>query len=166
MNIVDNASTYLQAWALDFSYLGIYFANLLIGIGCGWLAARAYPRKILILAIFLTSLSLLFFSDMFFLLSTVIQLPLQVLVQKRCFRWQIPRDIFPMKRVEPLSGPTPSPLQATAVIVLYGMAPEASPHSAVWSKRAQIFPRTKPTSSSSFGTTAHRHNAARISGRR
>ena len=52
MNMVDGASTYLQAWALDFSYLGIYFANLLIGIGCGWLARprlskkRSHPRHL------------------------------------------------------------------------------------------------------------------------
>jgi oligosaccharide repeat unit polymerase len=87
VNIVDNASTYLQAWALDFSYLGVYFANLLIGVGFGWLATRAYPRNILILAIFLTSTSLLFFNDMFFLLSTVIQVLLQGFVQKNCFVW-------------------------------------------------------------------------------
>ncbi len=75
---------------LDFSYLGIYFANLLIGIGCGWLAMRAYPRNILILAIFLTSMSLLFFANMFFLLSIVLQVFLQVLVQRRCFQWLEP----------------------------------------------------------------------------
>lgn len=90
MNVIDGASTYLQAWVLDFSYLGIYFANLLIGIGCGWLAMRAYPRNILILAIFLTSMSLLFFANMFFLLSIVLQVFLQVLVQRRCFQWLEP----------------------------------------------------------------------------
>jgi oligosaccharide repeat unit polymerase len=88
LNIIDGASTYLQAWALDFSYLGIYFVNLLIGIGCGWLVARSYPRHILILAIFLTSISLLFFSDYFFLLAIVIQVLLQAFVEKRCFYWQ------------------------------------------------------------------------------
>lgn len=88
MNIIDGASTYLQTYALDFSYLGIYFANLFIGIGCGWLVARSYPRHILILAIFLTSISLLFFSDFFFLLSIVIQVGLQAFVQKRCLQWE------------------------------------------------------------------------------
>jgi oligosaccharide repeat unit polymerase len=88
MNIIDNASTYLQAFALDFSYLGIYFANLLIGLGFGWLVARSFPRHILILAIFLTSISLLFFTDMFLLLSIIIQVALQAFVQKRCFQWQ------------------------------------------------------------------------------
>lgn len=87
-NIIDGASTYLKAWALDFSYLGIYFANLIIGMGCGWLVRRAYPRNILVLAILLTSISLLFFSDYFFLLLTVVQVFLQVAVQKRCFHWQ------------------------------------------------------------------------------
>ena len=89
MSIIDGASTYLQAWTLDFSYLGIYFANLLVGIGCGWLVMRAYPRHSLILAIFLTSMTLLFFTDMFFLLSTVIQVSLQAAVQKRCFQWSL-----------------------------------------------------------------------------
>jgi hypothetical protein len=88
MNIIDGASTYLEAWALDFSYLGIYFANLLIGIGCGWMTARAYPRNALILAIFLTSMSLLFFSDLFFLLSIVVQILLQAFIQRRCIYWQ------------------------------------------------------------------------------
>ena len=87
-NIIDNASTYLQAYALDFSYLGIYFANLVIGLGCGWLVARSYPRNILILIIFLTSISLLFFTDMFLLLSTVIQVLLQGFVQRRSFVWE------------------------------------------------------------------------------
>ena len=90
MNIIDGASTYLQAWALDFSYLGIYFANLIIGIGCGWLVLRSYPRHILILAIFLTSISLHFFANTFFLLSTVIQLFLQIFVQRRCLYWAQP----------------------------------------------------------------------------
>jgi oligosaccharide repeat unit polymerase len=87
MNMIDNASTYLQAYALDFSYLGIYFANLLLGLGCGWLVLRSYPRRILILAIFLTSITQLFFSDNFLLLLTVIQVCLQAFVQKRCFQW-------------------------------------------------------------------------------
>jgi len=94
MNIIDGASTYLQAWALDFSYLGIYFANLIIGIGCGWLAMRAYPRNILILSIFLTSISLLFFANTFFLLSTVIQVLAQIFVQKRCFYWAHPGILY------------------------------------------------------------------------
>jgi hypothetical protein len=91
MNIIDNASTYLQAWALDFSYLGIYFVNLLIGLVCGWLVKRAYPRNILILTILLTSTSLLFFSDMFFLLATLIQVLLQALVHAKCFQWNEPQ---------------------------------------------------------------------------
>lgn len=87
MNLIDNASTYLKFYVLDFSYLGIYFVNLLIGLGCGWLAVRSYPRNILILTIFLTAITQLFFSDNLFLLSTVIQVCLQVFVQKKCFQW-------------------------------------------------------------------------------
>jgi hypothetical protein len=87
MNIIDNASTYLQTYALDFSYLGIYFANLLLGLGCGWCVVRAYPKRILTLSIFLTSISLIFFTDMFLLLSIVIQTLIQCYVQRRCFQW-------------------------------------------------------------------------------
>jgi hypothetical protein len=86
-NMIDNASTYLQIWALDFSYLGIYFANLLIGLGCGWMVTRAYPRNLLVLVVFLTCMSQLFFADTFFLLSTIIQMGLQAMVQRRCFKW-------------------------------------------------------------------------------
>ncbi len=86
-NIIDGASTYLQTYALDFSYLGVYFANLLLGVGCGWLIHRAYPRHILILAIFLSSMALIFFTDMFFLLSVFIQLFIQRSFEKRCFLW-------------------------------------------------------------------------------
>jgi hypothetical protein len=87
MNLIDNASTYLKFYALDFSYLGIYFANLLIGVGCGWLVLRSYPRHILTLAIFLTVITQIFFSDNLLLLLTVIQVCLQAFVQKRCFQW-------------------------------------------------------------------------------
>jgi oligosaccharide repeat unit polymerase len=87
MTIIDNASTYLETYALDFSYLGIYFANLLLGFGCGWLKTRSYPRHILVLSIYLTAMSLIFFTDMFLLLSTIIQVLIQYWVQKRCFRW-------------------------------------------------------------------------------
>ena len=88
-NMVDNASTYLQTYVLDFSFLGIYFANLILGLGCGWLLRRAYPRNILILSIFLTSMSLIFFTDMFFLLEIVILVLIQRYVQKRCFSWSV-----------------------------------------------------------------------------
>jgi hypothetical protein len=87
MNFIDGASTYLQTYALDFSYLGIYFANLLLGFGCGWLVARAFPKRFLVLSIFLTSMSFIFFTDMFLLLSIVIQTLLQSYVQRKCFRW-------------------------------------------------------------------------------
>ncbi|HVN92342.1 MAG TPA: hypothetical protein VMT38_01530 [Terracidiphilus sp.] len=88
LNMIDNASTYLQGYALNCSYLGIYFANLLIGMGCGWMVLRSYPRHVLVLTIFLTAITELFFSDNFLLLSTVIQIVLQSWVQKRCFLWE------------------------------------------------------------------------------
>jgi oligosaccharide repeat unit polymerase len=87
LSIIDGASTYLAAYALDFSYLGIYLANLALGLGCGWLVERSLPRQILVSSIFLTCLSFIFFSDMFTPLSTIIQLIIQVSVQKRCFHW-------------------------------------------------------------------------------
>lgn len=83
-NIIDNGSTYLQAYALDFSYLGIYFANLILGFGCRWFRSRAYPRYVLVLAIFLTSMSFIFI-DMFLVLTTILQAVLQIYISKRCF---------------------------------------------------------------------------------
>jgi oligosaccharide repeat unit polymerase len=87
LSIIDGASTYLAAYALDFSFLGIYLANLALGLGCGWLVERALPRQILVSGIFLTCLTFIFFSDMFTPLSTIIQLAIQISVQKKCFQW-------------------------------------------------------------------------------
>jgi len=87
LSIIDGASTYLFAYALDFSYLGIYLANLLLGIGCGWMRERAMPRNLLVVSILLTCLSFIFFSDMFTPLSTILQIAIQVAVQRRCFHW-------------------------------------------------------------------------------
>jgi len=87
LSIIDGASTYLFAYALDFSYLGIYLANLALGIGCGWLRERAVPRSLLVASIFLTCLSFIFFSDMFTPLSTILQIAIQVAVQRKCFYW-------------------------------------------------------------------------------
>ena len=80
LSIIDGASTYLAAYALDFSYLGMYLANLVLGIGCGWLMERALPKNILVAGIFLTCLTFIFFSDMFTPLSTI----LQFAIQARC----------------------------------------------------------------------------------
>jgi hypothetical protein len=85
-NIIDNGSTYLQAYALDFSYLGIYFANLILGVGCRWFVARSYPKYILVLAIFLTAMSFIFI-DMFLVLTTILQAVLQFYISKCCFYW-------------------------------------------------------------------------------
>jgi oligosaccharide repeat unit polymerase len=87
LSIIDGASTYLAGYALDFSYLGIYLANLLLGIGCGWLMERALPKQILVAGLFLTCLSFIFFSDMFTPLSTIIQFAIQSAVQRKCFMW-------------------------------------------------------------------------------
>lgn len=87
LSIIDGASTYLAAYALDFSYLGIYLANLLLGVGCGWLMERSLPRNILVASLFLTCLSFVFFSDMFTPLSTIIQFAIQSAVQRKCFLW-------------------------------------------------------------------------------
>jgi oligosaccharide repeat unit polymerase len=87
LSIIDGASTYLAAYALDFSYLGVYLANLALGLGCGWLVERSLPKQILVSSIFLTCLSLIFFSDMFTPLSTIIQILIQTSVQRKCFHW-------------------------------------------------------------------------------
>jgi len=87
LSIIDGASTYLAAYALDFSYLGVYLANLILGVTCGWLRERAMPKSILVASILLTCLSFIFFSDMFTPLSTILQLAIQSVVQRRCFHW-------------------------------------------------------------------------------
>lgn len=88
LSIIDGASTYLAAYALDFSYLGIYLANLALGVGCGWVRERALPRSLLVASVLLTCLSFIFFSDMFTPLSTILQIVIQSAVQRRCFRWE------------------------------------------------------------------------------
>lgn len=87
LSIIDGASTYLAAYALDFSYLGIYLANMVLGIGCGWLMERALPKSILVAGLFLTCLTFIFFSDMFSPLSTILQFAIQAAVQRSCFQW-------------------------------------------------------------------------------
>ena len=87
LSIIDGASTYLAAYALDFSYLGVYLANLVLGMGCGWLMERSLPKHILVAGIFLTCLSFIFFSDMFSPLSTILQFAIQSAVQGKCFHW-------------------------------------------------------------------------------
>jgi len=89
LSIIDGASTYLAAYVLDFSYLGVYLANLLLGVGCGWLMERSLPKHILVASIFLTCLAFIFFSDMFTPLSTILQIAIQSVVQKRCFLWGV-----------------------------------------------------------------------------
>lgn len=87
LHIIDGASTYLVAYALNFWYYGTFLANLALGIGCGWLRERALPRGPLVAAILLACLSFIFFSDMFTPLSTVLQIAIQAVVQRKCFYW-------------------------------------------------------------------------------
>jgi oligosaccharide repeat unit polymerase len=87
--IIDGASTYLAAYALDFSYLGVLLANLALGIGCGWLMERSLPKHILVAGMFLACLTFIFFTDMFTPLSTILQLAIQVGVQRKCFQWGV-----------------------------------------------------------------------------
>ena len=87
LSIIDGASTYLAAYALDFSYLGVYLANLILGMGCGWLMERSLPKNILVAGTFLACLSFIFFSDMFTPLSTILEFAIQSAVQKKCFHW-------------------------------------------------------------------------------
>jgi oligosaccharide repeat unit polymerase len=88
LSIIDGASTYLAAYALDFSLVGIYLANVVLGVTCGWVRERVMPKSLLVAGILLTCLSFIFFSDMFTPLSTILQLAMQGMVQRRCFRWE------------------------------------------------------------------------------
>jgi hypothetical protein len=88
MRVIDGASTYLVDYILDFSYFGVYFANLALGIGSGWLKERGLSRHFLVSSILLAAMSLISFSDMFIPLSTIIQIIIQSVVQRKCFIWQ------------------------------------------------------------------------------
>lgn len=87
LSIIDGASTYLAAYALDFSYLGVFLANMALGVGCALLMERVLPKSILVAGLFLTCLTFIFFTDMFSPLSTVLQFAIQAAVQRSCFQW-------------------------------------------------------------------------------
>jgi oligosaccharide repeat unit polymerase len=80
--IVDGTSTYLANYFLDFSYFGIFFINLSIGIlsGIGSIANRI-SRKFLVWSVFLSCISFMFFWDFFTELSTVVLFTIQGLAQ-------------------------------------------------------------------------------------
>ncbi|HLY39675.1 MAG TPA: O-antigen polymerase [Terracidiphilus sp.] len=88
LRIIDGASTYLANYVLDFSYLGAYIPNILIGSASAWVMERGLPRQFLVAIIFLTCISFICFSDMFAPLSTIIQVLIQSMVQRKCFRWE------------------------------------------------------------------------------
>ena len=130
LSIIDGASTYLAAYALDFSYLGVYLANLLLGVGCGWLMERSLPKNILVAGVFLACLSFIFFSDMFTPLSTILEFAIQSAVQRTCFHWGGTQEEVhgaQVSKVHPVFAPEPSRPKVTAVIVLYRMKAAESP---------------------------------------
>jgi hypothetical protein len=88
LRIIDGASTYLSVYALDFSYFGAFVPNVILGSACAWIRGRGLPRHFLISALFLTCISFICFSDMFSPLSTVVQVMLLTIVQRRCIRWE------------------------------------------------------------------------------
>lgn len=85
VRIIDGVSTYLMNYVLDLSYFGVFFANFLLGVGCGWARVRGGGRQMLATAVFMVSLLFIFFVDYFSILSTVIIFWTQKYVQKRCF---------------------------------------------------------------------------------
>ena len=129
LSIIDGASTYLVAYALDFSYLGIYLANLVLGIGCGWLRERALPRNLLVAGILLTCLSFIFFSDMFTPLSTILQIAIQARCSEGVSSGERSRLLgwCPNERDQAGICESVDALKVMAVIVLYRIAPEESP---------------------------------------
>ena len=87
-NIVDGTSTYLANYFLDFSYLGIFMMNLLLGIisGIGSLANRI-GRNFLFWSVFLSCMGFIFFWDFFATLNMVILFCLQALAQRYFIRY-------------------------------------------------------------------------------
>jgi oligosaccharide repeat unit polymerase len=81
-HIVDNVHTYLAPYFLDFSYAGIFFANIALGAACAFVKRRGMTRHFLTTAVFLGCVSDIFFNDNFIPLSTLLQFAMQAFAQQ------------------------------------------------------------------------------------
>jgi hypothetical protein len=81
-NIIDGVHTYLSNYFLDFSYFGVIWINLLVGMVSGYCSvANRISRKFLACSVFLSTIGFMFFTDFFLYLQTFIELGIQCLAQ-------------------------------------------------------------------------------------
>ena len=80
-HVIDNVHTYLAPYFMDFSFAGIFLANLVLGAICAILVRRGIGRYFLTSAIFLGCVADIFFNDNFIPLSTLLQFVAQAFVQ-------------------------------------------------------------------------------------
>lgn len=84
-HIIDGVHTYLAAYFLDFSWLGIAAANFFLGLLSGFLVNRErISRHLLVSPVLLSAMSLIFFWDFFVYLPTLGELAIQLMVQRFC----------------------------------------------------------------------------------
>ncbi|MDR3745857.1 MAG: O-antigen ligase [Acidobacteriaceae bacterium] len=94
-NIVDGTSTYLASYFLDFSYFGIFLANLLLGIASGIASvANRIGRNFLFWSVFLSCMGFIFFWDFFATLSVIILFSIQATAQRYFIQRLPPRRSF------------------------------------------------------------------------
>jgi oligosaccharide repeat unit polymerase len=89
--IIDGVHTYLSTYFLDFSYFGIIWINILVGLASGYCSsAQRIGRKFLVCSVFLSSIAFMFFTDFFLYLQTFIELGIQSLAH-----WYFIKELLP-----------------------------------------------------------------------
>ena len=88
-HIIDGVHTYLSAYYLDLSYLGIVLINFVLGFGCALVMRKRVSRHFLTSAVFLACLAYIFFVDNFMPLSTLLQFVIQAFVQRYILSAQV-----------------------------------------------------------------------------
>jgi oligosaccharide repeat unit polymerase len=83
--VIDGVHTYLANYFLDFSWIGIAACNCAIGLLSGFLVkAQRISRLFLISPILLSAIAFIFFWDFFVYLPTIVEIGIQLVIQKLC----------------------------------------------------------------------------------
>ncbi len=96
-HVIDGVHTYLATYFLDLSYVGIVLINLALGIACALVMRRGLSRHFLTSAVFLASLSYIFFVDNFMPLSTLLQFVIQAFAQRYILSSQLEIEHEPVR---------------------------------------------------------------------
>ncbi len=84
-HIIDGVHTYLAAYFLDFSWAGIVGCNFGIGLLCAFLVNwERVSREFLVSPVLLAAIGFIFFWDFFVYLPTIIELAIQIVIQRLC----------------------------------------------------------------------------------